>query len=162
MKLTTALATVAALLPLDAVADFDLYESHIGFVAGGGNGEVNPYIDEILVAQPYISYDAAICKAPFWSQLRAGSPYCDVKIKFNNGCAVLRNCGGGGEPHKLKTGDKFADLEDCGGGNRGTCYAWHDVASTHTCAWQEAGRMSYSRVACKTPNFNGAEALGEW
>ena len=129
----------------------------MGYVQGGGNGETKPSSYYILVTQPYISYDTAICSAPLMGG-NVQSPWCNRGIKFNNGCAVLKNCAGGGEPQAVSNGAFFADLKDCGGGNRGTCYAWHDVANSHSCSTQEAGRLSYSRVACKILNFNGVKA----
>ena len=48
----------------------------------------------------------------------------------------------------------------CGGGNRGTCYAWHDAVDSKTCAALEQGRISYSRVACKTAFFKGEDSIG--
>jgi len=55
--------------------------------------------------------------------------WCNHRIKFTNGCAIIKNCAKGGNVHQIKNGEKLGDLEDCGGGKRGECFAWHEAAS---------------------------------
>jgi len=86
--------------------------------------------------------------------------WCNHRIKFTNGCAIIKNCAKEGNVHQIKNGEKLGDLEDCGGGKRGECFAWHEAASGKSCSGRE-GRLSYSRVACKTSFFDGKNALGE-
>lgn len=161
MKLHTAIAAFGIILPTQVLADFDMWESAvaINWCAGGvcdGNSEL-----WIRVTQPYLPFDDAICTGNALGGT-VQSPWCNRGLKFNNGCAILRNCAGNGEPQAVADGEWFADLEDCGGGNRGTCYAWHTGASAETCATGELSRLSYSRIACKTTSFFGEESLGEW
>lgn len=107
----------------------------------------------------YIDGNEAVCKARKLGYTR--NLWCDRPLKFNNGCAILRNCRQGGEPNRVKDGDFFADLIDCAGpAIIGRCNAWHGGTASKTCAWQERGRISYSRVACKTGNYRGEEFLG--
>jgi len=61
--------------------------------------------------------------------------------------------------HQIKSGDKLGDLEDCFGGKRGECFAWHDGVTGKSCSIE--GKLSYSGVACKTAFFNGKDSVGE-
>ena len=160
MRFTQLPVLLLPLFTFTALADFDIWETSSGEGGCNGNGcDAPPAYPNLAVLEPYKDPAGEICKKHWFGWSEIENLYCGKKIKFNNGCAVLTNCKNGGEPHGVKTGDFFADLEDCGGGNRGTCFAWHDASTAQRCSPLE-NRISYSRIACKSSAFNGAEVIG--
>jgi len=160
MQFSKILVSLAAISVTGVVADFDMWETSTSFISSG-TGEWSPWYSDLFITQSYINFDQALKQgrgAMGWTRIE--ELYCNRGIKFNNGCAIIKNCGQL-DPTRVKDGQKFGDLEDCGGGNRGTCYAWHGGYSTVRLNPRE-NRISYSRVACKTAFFKGEEAIGPW